>query len=230
MTKKIRILLADDHQLVRAGFRSLLRKIPSMQVVAEASDGREALDLVRKHRPNLVLMDLAMPHLNGLEAVARIRKEFPDTKVMVLSMYANEEYVRQALRAGAVGYLIKDAAVGELHRAIRAVIKDGTYFSPQIPKRAVENYLAHINQNYEPLEKLTSRQREVMQLIAEGKNTKEIAYLLKVSVKTIEAHRLQLMRRLGVNDIPTLVRYAMRAGLVPAEDSAELKIESRRAR
>jgi DNA-binding NarL/FixJ family response regulator len=226
---KTRILLADDHQLVRAGFRSLLKEIPSTQVVAEASDGREAIELVKKHRPDVVLMDVAMPHLNGLEAVARIRKEFPDTKVMILSMHANEEYVVQALRAGASGYLIKDAAVGELGQAIRAVMKGETYFSPQISKRAIENYLARIDGNHEPLEKLTPRQREVMQLIAEGNNTKEIAFFLKVSVKTVEAHRTQLMRRLRINDIPSLVRYAMRAGLVPGEGPAEGKIEIRRA-
>lgn len=218
---KTGILLADDHGLVRAGFRSLLKEIPSTQVVAEASDGRQALDMVKKHRPDVVLMDLSMPRLNGLEAVARIRKEFPDTKVLILSMHANEEYVIQALRAGAVGYLIKDAAVGELERSIRAVMKDGTYFSPQISKRVIENYLVRIDRNHEPLEKLTPRQREIMQLIAEGNNTKEIAFLLKVSVKTVEAHRTQLMRRLRIDDIPSLVRYAMRAGLVPGEGPAE---------
>ncbi len=217
MNKKIRIVLADDHQLVRAGFRSLLRKIPSVQVVAEAKDGHEALELVKKHRPDLVLIDVAMPRLNGLEAVARFRAKFPETKAVMLSMHGHEEYVCQALRVGAAGYLIKDAAVDDLKRAIGAVMKGGTYFSPQIPKRVMDNCLQRIGENDESLEKLTSRQREVMQLIAEGKNTKEIASLLNLSTKTIEAHRTRLMGRLGINDIPSLVRRAMRHGLVPSE-------------
>jgi DNA-binding NarL/FixJ family response regulator len=218
---KTRILLVDDHQLVRAGFRSLLTEIPSVQVVAEANDGYEALNQLGKYRPDLVLMDIAMPRLNGLEAVARASKEFPNTKVIVLSMHANEEYVVQALRAGASGYLIKDAAVGELARAIRAVMAGETYFSTRFSRRAIESYLVRIGGNRGPLEQLTPRQREIVQLIAEGNNTKEIAFLLRVSVKTIEAHRTQLMRRLGINNIPSLVRYAMRTGLVPAEGPVE---------
>jgi DNA-binding NarL/FixJ family response regulator len=219
--KKTRVLLADDHQLVRAGFCSLLKRNRSVQVVAEASDGRETLDLIKKYEPDVVLMDIAMPRLNGLEAVARVRKEFPNTKVLILSMHSNEEYVIKALRAGASGYLVKDAAVGELGQAIRAVMKGETYFSSRFSKCAIESYLARIDGNHEPLERLTPRQREVMQLIAEGKNTKEIAFLLNVSVKTIEAHRTELMRRLRIDDIPSLVRYAMRAGLVPGEGPAE---------
>lgn len=212
-----RVLLADDHALVRAGFRALLKEIRFVRFVAEARNGREALDLIKQYRPDVVLMDIAMPRLNGLEALARVRKEFPNTKVIILSMHEDEEYVRQALRAGASGYLIKNAAVGELEQAIRAVMKGKPFLSPQISKRAIENYLARIDGNHEPLEKLTLRQREVMQLVAEGNNTKEIAFLLKLSVKTVEAHRTQLMHRLGINDTPTLVRYAMRAGLVPLE-------------
>ncbi len=188
-------------------------------MVAEASDGLEALEQVKKHRPDVVLLDIAMPHLNGLEAVARIRKESPNTKVVVLSMHANEEYVVQALRVGAVGYLVKDAAVRELGRAIRVVMKGGTYFGPQISRRVIEDYLGRMDRSPGPLEKLTPRQREVMQLIVEGHNTKEIAFRLAVSVKTVEAHRTQLMRRLKINDIPSLVRQAMRSGLVPSEPS-----------
>lgn len=214
---KTRVLLADDHALVRAGFRALLKETRLARIVAEARDGREALELVKQHRPDLVLMDIAMPRLNGLEALVRIRKEFPNTKVIILSMHESEEYVLQALRAGASGYLIKNAAVGELEQAIRAVMKGTPFFSPQISKQAIENYLARAAGIHEPLEKLTPRQREIMQLIAEGNNTKEVAFLLKLSVKTVEAHRTQLMRRLGINDIPSLVRYAMRAGLVPLE-------------
>jgi DNA-binding NarL/FixJ family response regulator len=217
---KTRVLLVDDHALVRAGFRSLLKESRLARIVAEARDGREALEQIKQHRPDLVLMDLAMPRLNGLEATVRARKEFPNTKVIILSMHENEEYVLQALRAGASGYLIKNAAVGELEQAIRAVIKGKTFLSPQISHQAMENYLARARGIHEPVEKLTPRQREVMQLIAEGNNTKEVAFLLKLSVKTVEAHRTQLMRRLGINDMPSLVRHAMRAGLVPLEPVA----------
>jgi DNA-binding NarL/FixJ family response regulator len=217
--KKTRVLLADDHGLVRAGFRSLLEKIPSVEVVAEARDGREALALLKTHRPDVVLMDIAMPSLNGLEAVARASKEFSSTKVIILSMHTNEEYVVQALRAGASGYVIKDAAVAELGLAIQAVTSGGTYLSPRISKTMIEAYLDRTGDKRSPLERLTPRQRETVQLIAEGNTTKEIAFLLNVSVKTVETHRGQLMDKLGIHDIPSLVRYAMRAGLVPPEIS-----------
>jgi len=217
--KKTRVLLADDHGLVRAGFRSLLEKIPSVEVVAEARDGREALALLKTHRPDVVLMDIAMPSLNGLEAVSRASKEFSSTRVIILSMHTNEEYVVQALRAGASGYVIKDAAVAELGLAIQAVTSGGTYLSPRISKAMIEAYLDRTGDKRSPLERLTPRQREIVQLIAEGNSTKEIAFLLNVSVKTVETHRGQLMDKLGIHDIPSLVRYAMRAGLVPTEVS-----------
>lgn len=214
---KIRVLLADDHRLVRAGFRSLLKKMPSVEVVGEARDGREALELIGKHRPDVVFMDIAMPRMSGLEAMARAHRRFPKIKVLILSMHENEEYVMRALRAGASGYLIKDAAVGELARAIRAVVKGKSYFSPQVSKRAIANYLARIDGNNKTPEKLTSRQREILQLIAEGNSTKEIAFSLGLSGKTVDAHRAQLMKKLGIHDLPGLVRYAMRVGLVPTE-------------
>lgn len=217
MKNKTRILLADDHRLVRAGFRSLLKKIPWVSSIVEAGDGHEALAQVRKHRPDVAFIDVGIPLLNGLEVAARIHREFPETKVIILSMHANEEYVIEALRHKVSGYLIKDAAGGELARAIRTVLKGETYFSPQISRRAIETYLARSEGSQGPLERLTPRQREVVQLVAEGHNTKEIAYLLKISVKTVEAHRTQLMHRLRIYDIPGLVRYAMRAGLVPVE-------------
>jgi DNA-binding NarL/FixJ family response regulator len=217
--KTTRVLLVDDHQLVRAGFRSLLKRIRAAKVVAEASNGREAVELVERHQPDVVLMDIAMPRLNGLEAIAFIRKKSPHTKVIVLSMHSSEEHVMQALFAGASGYLIKDAAVDELGQAIRAVTTGKTYFSRQISERAIDTYLTRIDVSPVGVERLTPRQREVMQLIAEGHNTKEIASLLKLSPKTVEAHRAQLMRRLGIDDIPSLVRQAMRSGLVPPEAS-----------
>jgi DNA-binding NarL/FixJ family response regulator len=221
MKKKTRIMLADDHQLVRAGFRALLKKIPAFEVVAEAKDGREALDLFKKHRPDVVLIDIAMPKLNGLEAIARINRDFPNARVIVLSMYANQEYVVQAIQAGARGYLIKEDAVSELKAAIKGVTDGEIYLSPSITKHLTHGELERVAVRYDPLAKLTARQRETLQLIAEGNNTKEIAFLLKVSVKTVEAHRTQLMHRLGINDIPSLVRQAMRSGLVPGEGPAE---------
>jgi DNA-binding NarL/FixJ family response regulator len=217
--KKTRIMLADDHQLVRAGFRALLKQMPAVEVVAEAADGREALDLFKKHRPDVILIDIAMPKLNGLEAIARITKEFPNAMVVVLSMHANQEYVMQAIQAGARGYLIKDDAVSELKAAIKGVTAGELYLSPQISKNLTPGDLEKVGVRYDPLAKLTTRQREILQLIAEGNNTKEIAFLLKVSAKTVEAHRTQLMRRLGIDDIPSLVRQAMRSGLVPPEAS-----------
>ena len=215
--KTVRVLLADDHALVRAGIRSLLEKMSGIEVVAEAGDGREALELIKKQLPNVALMDIAIPELNGLEALARATKEFSAVKVIIFSMHANEEYVLQALRAGARGYLLKDAAVAELELALRAVTRGEIYLSPRISKRVIEGYLERLGNERPFREELTPRQREIVQLIAEGKSTKEIAFLLKVSVKTVEAHRAQLMERLGIHDVAGLVRYAMRVGLVPPE-------------
>jgi DNA-binding NarL/FixJ family response regulator len=213
-------MLADDHQLVRAGFRALLKQIPAVEVVAEASDGRQALDLFKKHRPDVILIDIAMPKLNGLEAIARITRDFPNAMVIVLSMHANHEYVVQAVQAGARGYLLKEDAVSELKAAIKGVKGGELYFSPGISKHLTEGYMERIGVRYDPLGNLTPRQREILQLIAEGNNTKEIAFLLKVSVKTVETHRTRLMRRVRIDNIPALVRYAMRAGLVPGEGPA----------
>jgi DNA-binding NarL/FixJ family response regulator len=213
----VRIVLVDDHRLVRAGIRALLEKTPQGEVVGEAADGREAFALIEKQRPEIVLIDIAMPGLNGLDAVDRIKKEWPETKVIILSMHANEEYVVRALRSDVSGYLIKDAAVDELEDAIGTVAEGEVYFSRRISKRVIRDYLTNTDEIRGPLEQLSSRQREVLQLIGEGKNTKEIAEILQVSVKTIEAHRLQLMQRLDIHDIPGLVKFAIRTGLVSAE-------------
>jgi len=213
----LRIVLADDHRLVRAGVRALLEKGRLGEVIAEASDGREALDLVAEHRPDILLLDIGMPNLNGLDAIERIRKRSPGTKMIILSMHTNEEYVVRALRCGVAGYLIKDSAVDELERAIQTVAAGKTYLSKRISKPEIQAYLANPNRTYAPLDQITARQREVLQLIGEGKNTKEIADLLRVSIKTVEAHRLRLMRRLGIHDLPGLVRFAIRTGLVSAE-------------
>jgi DNA-binding NarL/FixJ family response regulator len=215
--KIIQVLLVDDHVLVRAGIRTLLEKIPNVKVVAEAASGREALELVKTKLPDLVLMDIAMANLNGLEALSRIAKDFPEVKVMILSAHANEEYVIRALRGGAAGYMLKDSATAELELAVSSVREGKTYLSPSISRTAIDNYLERMGDVVSPLEQLTSRQREILQLIGEGKNTKEIASNLEISVKTVESHRLQLMERLRIHDVPGLVRFAIRTGLVSAD-------------
>ncbi len=213
--KKIRVLLADDHVLVRSGIRVLVNALDGFVVVGEADDGREALALVDRLRPDIVLMDISMPGLNGLEAASRAAKEFPDVRVIILSMHANEEYVLQALRAGAAGYLLKDAGPGELDLALKAVAGGGTYLAPSISKHLVADYVRRTSGDAPaPLEHLTSRQREVLQLIAEGHTTKEIAGKLNLSVKTAETHRTQLMQRLDIHDVAGLVLYAVRLGLI----------------
>jgi DNA-binding NarL/FixJ family response regulator len=213
----MRILLADDHSLVRAGIRSLLEKIADIEVAGEASNGREALEMIRTELPDLVLMDIAMRELGGLEALPRITKNFPSVKVIILSAHANEEYVIRALRSGAAGYMLKDAATLELELAINSVAQGKTYLSPSISRTVIDSYLKRVGSLSSPIEQLTARQREILQLIAEGKNTKEIAGTLDISVKTVEAHRLQLMARLDIHDVPGLVRYAIRSGLVSSD-------------
>jgi len=214
----IRIILADDHTLVRSGIRALLEKLPGVEVVGEASDGREILDLVRTQVPGVVLMDISMPSLNGLEATERITREFPEVRVIILSMHHNEEYVWRALKAGAAGYLLKKAAMAELATALQQVALGKTYLSQEISARLPRNFAVDgIAHRPSPLEQLTSRQREILQLTAEGQNTKSIAELLKVSPKTIEYHRMKLMDCLNVHDIPGLVRFALRVGLIPQE-------------
>lgn len=213
----IRVLIADDHTLVRAGFRALLQNIAWVDVVAEAGNGREALQQIALSQPEIVLMDIAMSELNGLEATARIRQEFPAVRVIILSMHANEEYVLQALRAGAMGYLLKDSSVTELELALRAVMRDETFLSPAVSKHLVE-YVQRVEGEPSSLERLTTRQREILQLIAEGRTNQEIARILNISVKTVETHRAQLMDRLDIHDIAGLVRYAIRMGVVTPDD------------
>jgi len=216
--KPIRLILADDHTLVRAGIRALLEKLPGVEVVGEAGDGREVLNLVKRHRPDMVLMDVSMPGLNGLEAATRMAREFPEVRVIILSMHQNEEYVWRALKAGAAGYLLKKAATAELATALQRVALGEFYLGQEISTRLPKNFaLDGIAHRKSPLDQLTSRQREILQLIAEGRNTKGIAELLKVSPKTIEYHRMKLMDGLNVHDIPGLVRFAMQSGLLPLE-------------
>jgi DNA-binding NarL/FixJ family response regulator len=212
-----RVIIADDHRLVRAGFRSLLDAIPSVEVIAEASDGLEALEYIAKYRPNLALLDIGMPKLNGLEVLTRVRKDFPETKVIILSMHSNEEFVMQALTSGAASYVLKGAAVEELELAVRAVARGETYLGPSVSRTVIHASAEGKQNRATALIELTPRQREVLQLIAEGKTTKEIAHGLKLSPKTVEAHRLRLAERLNIFDVPGLVRYAIRAGLVSSE-------------
>jgi DNA-binding NarL/FixJ family response regulator len=211
---KIRVLLADDHKLVRAGIRSLLERLPDLEVVAEASDGREAIRLVEEHEPQIVLMDLAMPELNGIEATRHLTKTFPKVRVLILSIYTDEEHVYQALRAGAAGYLMKGAATEELELAIRTVAEGETYLSPPVSKLVIMEYIRRTNVGFSSLERLSSRQTQVLKLIAEGKTTKQIALELGISVKTVETHRSALMKRIGVRDVAGLVRYAVKIDLV----------------
>ena len=213
----VNVVLIDDHALVRAGIRSLLERMPRVRIAGEGGDGREALALVASERVDIVLMDLAMKGLNGLEATRQIRKLHPAVHVVILSMHSSEEYVMQALRAGASGYLLKDAATLELERAIAAVSHGRLYLSPPISKQVVENYMRRVGGEHDALSLLTTRQREILQLIAEGHSTKAIAHRLGVSVKTVESHRAQLMERLDIHDIPGLVRYAIRVGVATAE-------------
>ena len=215
----LRVVLADDHALVRAGFRSLLEALAGVQVVGEAADGREALRLIGELRPDLALIDIAMPELNGLEVVGRAAKEHPRTRVIVVSMHAQDEYVRRALVAGAAGYMLKHADGRELEMAIRAVAAGETWLSPSVSKKVVAAYSMNAQGGAEdPLEVLTGRQREILQLIAEGHSRKEIAQRLQLSVKTVESHRAQLAERLGKRSTAELVRWAIQHGIV-APDS-----------
>jgi DNA-binding NarL/FixJ family response regulator len=207
------VVLADDHALVRAGMRSLLGGMAQVQVVGEAASGEEALLLAEREQPDVVLMDIAMKGITGLEAAARMREQHPGVRVVILSMHAGEEYVLQALRAGAVGYLLKDAATGELELALRSVMRGESWFSPAVSRQVVEGYVQRVG-GEAAADVLTARQREVLKLVAGGKSTKEIAFDLNLSVKTVETHRAQIMERLGIRDVAGLVRYALKTGLV----------------
>jgi len=211
---KIRILLTDDHKLFRAGIRAVLQTLGDVEVVAEAADGREALRLVAAHRPDVILMDILMPNLNGLDAAARMARASPDTRVIMLSMNADEDSVLKALRAGAVGYLVKTADPAELELAIRTAVRGGKFLSSAVSERVIDACLRRIDKEQTSLERLTPRQREVLQLVAEGHTTKNIARKLDIGVKTAEAYRGELMKALDIHDIASLTRYAIRAGLV----------------
>jgi DNA-binding NarL/FixJ family response regulator len=213
----IRVLLADDHTLVRAGIRGLLQGLAGVEVVGEAGDGHEALRLAESLHPDVALLDVGMPGLNGLEVAGRLATQDALIRVVILSMHTSEEYVLRALRAGCAGYLVKDSAVAELEIAIRAVARGETYLSPAVSKRVVDDYVSRTGGALDPLDALTPRQREILQLAAEGHSSKEIAQRLQLSYRTVETHRAQLMERLGVHDLAGLVRFAVRVGLVAPE-------------
>jgi DNA-binding NarL/FixJ family response regulator len=214
MTAPLRIMLADDHTLVRAGLHKLIDAMPGVEVVGEAGDGQTLLTMVEQMHPDVVLMDIAMPGLNGLETTARLLQSNPAIRVMILSMHQSEEYVRRALRLGAVAYLLKDSAPMELELALAAVLRGETYLSPAVSKGVVNDYVQRLRDEDQPGDQLSPRQREVLQLIAEGLSTKEIARQLNLSVKTIETHRTSLMKLLDVHEVTGLVRYALKIGLV----------------
>ena len=216
--QSIRVLLADDHTLVRAGIRSLLQGVAGIEVVGEADDGMAALYLAETRRPHVVLLDIGMPGMSGLDVVSRLLKIERSIRVVMLSMHKGEEYVLEALRAGAAGYLLKDAAVSELEIAVRSVVRGEIYLSPAVSRRMVDDYLSHAGAQDATVAALTPRQREVLRLVAAGKTSKEIAHQLGVSYRTIEVHRLNLMRRVNIHDTAGLVRYALRAGLIVRDD------------
>ncbi len=213
---KIRVLICDDHTILREGIRLLLNSQPDMEVVAEAVDGREAVDKAREFKPDVILMDIAMPLLNGLEATKQIRRDQPAARVLVLTMYESDEYVAQMLEAGAAGYVLKKVAGSELVYAIRAVYQGEAFLYPSITKRLVEDYLRRVEsgQERDTFNGLTDREREVLQLIAEGHTNKEIADLLNLSVRTVQNHRAHIMEKLGMHDRGELIKYAIQKGII----------------
>lgn len=214
----IQILLADDHALIREGLRSLLEKQPDMEVVAEADEGRRAVELVRELSPDVVIMDVTMPRLGGIEATRQITGEFPAVKVIALSIHSRRRFVADMLSAGASGYILKECLFDELVQAIRAVSEGGRYLSPRITDVVVDDYVKRLSSGDEsPLRSLSGREREVLQLVAEGKSTKEISMELHVSTKTIEANRRQIMEKLDMQSVAELTKYAIREGLTSLE-------------
>jgi len=209
--KRIRILLADDHAVVRQGFKMILGAEPDMEIVGEAANGREAVALAEEVRPDVVVMDVAMPELNGIEATRRLAASVPHARVLALSMHKDSVYVREILRAGARGYVLKESIAGDLVKAVRAVAAGEGYLSPAVSNAVLDDYRRHVTN---PIDPLTSREREVLQMLAEGKTNKEIAAVLRLSVYTIDAHRGRIMEKRNVHSINELVRFAVRNGLI----------------
>ena len=209
--RRIRVLLADDHAVVRHGFARIVQGEPDLEVAGEASNGREALDMARELKPDVVVMDVSMPELNGIEATRRLLKECPRTRVLALSMHKDGVFVREMLRAGASGYLPKDSIDRELIAAVRALAAGDGYLSPSISESVLSDYRRHVT---DPLDLLSSREREILQMLAEGRTNKEVAQSLKISVFTVDAHRGRIMEKLNLHSIGEMVRFAMRNGLI----------------
>ena len=213
-----KVLLVDDHAIIREGLRSLLEKEPNMEVIADTDNGRKARDLVRELSPDIVIMDITMPGLNGIEATRQITAESPHVKVIALSIHSKRRYVADMLSAGATGYILKECLFDELVQAIQAVVAGGQYLSPRITDVVVSDYVKRLSSTaYSPFEALSNREREVLQLVAEGKSTKQIALELHVSTKTIEANRRQIMEKLDIHSVAELTKYAIREGLTTLE-------------
>ena len=214
---KTRVLLADDHTIVRQGLRALLDSQDNIEVVGEAEDGRQAIDNAKQLVPDIVVIDITMPNLNGIEATRQIKKLNPEIKVLVLTVHINEEYIYQVLQAGASGYLLKESAVSDLISAINAVKKGDIFLSPSISKMIVKDYVKHgegASGDFDSINLLTGREREILQLIAEGRTNKQVAHLLELSVKTVDVHRSHIMEKLHIHDITGLVKYSIKKGLI----------------
>jgi DNA-binding NarL/FixJ family response regulator len=217
---EIKVLLAEDHTIVRKGLRALLEDAKGIVIIGEAENGYEAVDMSNQHQPDVVVMDISMPLLNGLEATRRIKEENSDIKVIILTMHADEEYVLQGLRAGADGYLVKQSAPAELVAAVQAAFQGDSYLSPSISRKVIEEYVhgAESKNEFDSFETLTGREREVLQLVAEGLSIREIADHLYISEKTARAHRANLMNKLELHNIAALTIYALRKGVISLED------------
>jgi len=214
----MKLVLADDHQIVRAGLRKLVEEHPDLMVVGEAATGREAIEQVRTHRPDIVIMDISMPDLNGLEATRQIRRDWPDTKIIILTMHHRCQYIRDLLKAGISGYVLKQDIVSDLMNAITASQKSGIYMSPQVSGVLVGDYIGEKKEEYsDATNLLSSREREILQLIAEGKSTKEIAVHLHISPKTVESTRLRIMQKLNLFTVAELTRFAIAEGVTSEE-------------
>jgi DNA-binding NarL/FixJ family response regulator len=216
MMKPIRVLLADDHKLIRAGLVLVVQQQPDLSVIGEADDGRQAVQLVESLKPDVVVMDIGMPSLNGIEAARQITASRPDTAVVILSMHADEGYVLRALKAGARAYLLKDSATTDLVQAIRAVVEGKSFFSPAVSKVLLQDYMRKLRRTgaEDSYDLLSPREREVLQLVAEGKSNKEVANLLNLSTYTVETHRAKIMQKLNLKGVPELILYAVRKGII----------------
>ena len=211
---KVRILLADDHQIMREGLKALLGRHSSIEVIAEAENGIEALSIARKERPDVIVMDIAMPDINGIEVTRQLKSELPDIKIIALSMHSDRRFVSEILKAGASAYVLKHAAFEDLEKAIKAVMIGRTFLSADILESVVNDYVSQLSSSeYDAYRQLSDRERQVLQLLAEGNSTKEIAFKLHVSVKTIESHRQNIMNKLGIRTLAGLTKFAVREGL-----------------